>query len=180
MAQDAAITILERSICYHGLAEAFRSPSGGAELLDETWIPLPTKDAKTEFLEAFEPSVSKSACSLYQSTHANRDQTSLFEELIRWYDHFGLQRKAKAELPDHVSVELEFMHFLTYREHLCGEDNEAVTTLRRAEREFLQNHLHPFSLSILGHSGSFAARYKVLSLELERFLCQHLEVLREE
>lgn len=180
MAQDGSITILERSVCYHGLAEAFRSPSGGVELLDEAWIPRPTKNAKTEFLEAFEPSVSKTACSLYQSTHTNRDQTSLFEELIRWYDHFGLQRKAKAELPDHVSVELEFMHFLTYREHLSGEDKDAVATLHRAQQEFLQNHLHPFSVSILGHSGSFAARYKVLSQELERFLLRHLEVLRKQ
>ena len=119
MTSDSSLSPLERSVCYRGLAEAFRSPSGGVGILDETWIPLPSEDANTEFLDAFEPSISKTACSLYQSAHSNREQTSLYEELIRWYDHFGLQRKAKAELPDHISVELEFMHFLSCR-HIDG------------------------------------------------------------
>ena len=174
MAQDEPITVLERSICYRGLAEAFRSPAGGVGILDESWIPPPSKNAKTEFLDAFEPSISKSACSLYQSAHSNREQTSLFEELIRWYDHFGLQRKAKAELPDHVSVELEFMHFLTYREHVSAGDESALNNLRRAERDFLSKHLHPFSLSILGHSDAYANRYKNLCVELESFVHRHL------
>lgn len=172
----ASLSALERSVCYHGLAEAFRSPSGGADLLDEDWIPAPSGNAKTEFLEAFEPSVSKTACSLYQSAHSTREQTSLFEELIRWYDHFGLQRKAKAELPDHVSVELEFMHFLSYREHLAGDDPSAVSNLRRAQNSFLSNHLHPLSVSILGHSSPFANRYKVLCERCEQFLREHLFV----
>ncbi len=171
---DEPITVLERSICYRGLAEAFRSPAGGVGILDEDWIPPPSKNAKTEFLEAFEPAVSKTACALYQSAHSSREQTSLYEELIRWYDHFGLQRKAKAELPDHISVELEFMHFLTYREHLSAGDENAISILRRAENEFLLKHLHPFSLSILGHSETYANRFKKLCVECELFIRRHL------
>ncbi len=177
MAQNDPITVLERSICYRGLAEAFRSPAGGVGILDESWIPAPSKNAKTEFLEAFEPAVSKTACALYQSAHSSREQTSLYEELIRWYDHFGLQRKAKAELPDHISVELEFMHFLSYREHLAGDDPVAVNTLRRAQKEFLEKHLHPLSMSILGHSSPFANRFRVLCVENEDFLSQQISAL---
>ena len=177
MTSDISLTPLERSVCYRGLAEAFRSPSGGVGILDESWIPLPSEDAKTEFLDAFEPSISKTACSLYQSAHSKREQTSLYEELIRWYDHFGLQRKAKAELPDHISVELEFMHFLSYREHLAGSDADAVKTLRRAQKEFLEKHLHPLSVSILAHSSPFANRYKVLCVENEDFLSQQIKAL---
>ena len=179
MTSDEPLTVLERSICYRGLAEAFRSPAGGAGILDESWIPAPSQNAKTEFLEAFEPAVSKTACALYESAHSNREQTSLYEELIRWYDHFGLQRKAKAELPDHVSVELEFMHFLTYREHIAAGDEHAVSTLRRAGKEFLTKHLHPFSMSILGHSETFANRYRYLCLEHELFLRRHLQDIGE-
>ena len=179
MTSDEPLTVLERSICYRGLAEAFRSPAGGASILDESWIPAPSQNAKTEFLEAFEPAVSKTACALYESAHSNREQTSLYEELIRWYDHFGLQRKAKAELPDHVSVELEFMHFLTYREHISADDEQAISTLRRAEKEFLTKHLHPFSVSILGHSEIFANRYRYLCLEHELFLRRHLQDIGE-
>lgn len=177
MAQDPPLSALERSVCYRGLAEAFRSPKGGVGILDESWIPEPSENARSEFLEAFEPSVSKIACSLYQSAHSTREQTSLYEELIRWYDHFGLQRKARAELPDHISVELEFMHFLTYREHLAGEDLEAVSRLQRAQREFLEKHLHPFTMSILEHSSPFANRFKVLCVEIEGFASQHIKAL---
>lgn len=177
MAQDPPLSALERSVCYRGLAEAFRSPAGGSGILDDAWIPAPSEDAKTEFLQAFEPSISKTACSLYQSTHSGREQTSLYEELIRWYDHFGLQRKAKAELPDHISVELEFMHFLSYSEHLADQNPDAVKTLQRAQREFLEKHLHPLSMSILGYSSAFANRYKVLCVETEGFLSQHIKAL---
>ncbi|MEM1198142.1 MAG: molecular chaperone TorD family protein [Pseudomonadota bacterium] len=177
MSAEPPLTALERSVFYRGLAEAFRSPSGGVNVLDESWIPAPSPNAKTEFLEAFEPSVSKAACSLYESAHSNRDQTALFEELIRWYDHFGLQRKAKAELPDHISVELEFMHFLCYREHLSEGDEAAIGPLRRAQKEFLNNHLHPLSISILGYSQPFANRFKVLCGNCEQFLREHTLVL---
>ena len=179
MTATAPLNALELSICYRGLAEAFRSPAGGVDVLDENWIPAPSKNAKGEFLNAFEPSVSDTACSLYQSAHSNREQTALFEELIRWYDHFGLQRKAKAELPDHISVELEFMHFLTYREHLAGEDKDAVQTLRRAQKEFLNKHLHPFSMSISSRSEPFAPRYKALCGNCEQFLREHISTLDE-
>ncbi len=67
------------------------------------------------------------------------------------------------------------MHFLTYREHLSAGDENAISILRRAENEFLLKHLHPFSLSILGHSEAFANRYRYLCLEHELFVRRHLQ-----
>ncbi len=159
-----AMSALERSVCYRGFAEAFRSPGGGADIFDETLIPLPSKDASAEFLGAFDPSVSKSGCSLYESAHSEREQMALYEELVRWYDHFGLQRKTRAELPDHISIELEFMHFLAYREHVMESHRDSVETLRSAQRAFLEKHLFPLTKAIKQNMRKTAAqRYKAIA-----------------
>ncbi len=169
MASGDQMSALERSICYRGFAEAFRSPRGGMDILSEDLIPPPGENASEEFLAAFEPSVSKSACSLYASAHSDREQMALYEELVRWYDHFGLQRKAKAELPDHISVLLEFMHFLAHREHMCGESGEDPSPLIKAQNEFLERYILPLSEVISSASRAAPERYRVLATELENF-----------
>jgi TorA maturation chaperone TorD len=78
------------------------------------------------FMDAFDPAVSKRASSLHASTHVNREQTDLYQELIRWYDHFGLKRRDGGELPDHLAVMLEFMQFLTFQEQANAADAKAV------------------------------------------------------
>ena len=168
---------LERSLVYRGFADAFRSPRGGSQILSEDLIPAPTENANTEFLEAFDQALSKDACSLYASAHSNREQMSLYEELIRWYDHFGLQRKAKAELPDHITVLLEFMHFLSHREHVCIEAGEDPSSLLKAQSEFLEKHVLPLGQAVeIGTRGA-GERYRVLSAEFLGFARQHHEDL---
>lgn len=93
------------------------------------------------FNEAFDPSVSERACSLREGSYAGGDQSALFEELMRFYGFFGLGREEGAEMPDHLSVELEFMHFLAFQEGRCGGDAQALASLSRAQRDFLARHL---------------------------------------
>ncbi len=164
------MSALERSVCYRGFAEAFRSPSGGDDILDNQLIPPASINAEAEFLEAFEPAASKTACSLYESANLGRDQISLYEELLRWYDHFGLQRKSKAELPDHISVELEFMHFLAFREHNAKLQGDDTSPLLRAQQEFLGRHLLPLAKAIMENTRIAAPRYKAITSEAFRYL----------
>ena len=63
--------------------------------------------------------------SLHASTHLERDQTDLYQEMIRWYDHFGLKRRDGGELPDHLSIMLEFLQFVTAQEHANAKDAAA-------------------------------------------------------
>jgi nitrate reductase assembly molybdenum cofactor insertion protein NarJ len=51
------------------------------------------------------------------AAYASEDRSALFDELVRFYAHFGLAREECAELPDHLGVELEFMHFSCWLEH---------------------------------------------------------------
>jgi DMSO reductase family type II enzyme chaperone len=115
---------------YAGLAATFRYPAPGqAHVLNAT-----------EYLRAFDPAVSPTAVSLRESSYVDGEGSSVLEELVRFYEFFGLRRRPDALLPDHLSVELEFMHFLSTLES-TGEPGRDTASLRRAQRDFLDRHL---------------------------------------
>ncbi|MFZ9905821.1 MAG: molecular chaperone TorD family protein [Steroidobacteraceae bacterium] len=63
------------------------------------------------------------------------------EEVARFYEHFGYRLGDDyAWRPDHLSVLLEFMHFLTWHESQ-STDTALVQGLRAAQRDFCQRHL---------------------------------------
>ncbi len=126
----------ERSAVYRALAQTFTY--AGAQQ-------GPFEISGFDFNEAFDPSVSATAASLREGSYADEDQSALFEELVRFYQFFGLNRGEGAEMPDHISVELEFMHFLTHLESVT-EDPEALGSLYRAQLDFLQRHLRRVAL----------------------------------
>lgn len=61
------------------------------------------------------------------------------EDLVRFYDYFGYRLDEKfAWQPDHLSVELEFMHFLCFREAQQGGD---VLSYQLAQADFTERHM---------------------------------------
>lgn len=63
------------------------------------------------------------------------------EEVARFYEHFGYRLGDDyAWRPDHLSVLLEFMHFLCWHESQSS-DAALVAGLRAAQRDFCQRHL---------------------------------------
>lgn len=130
-ASDAA----ERSAHYAHLARAFSYH--GADI--EAGIP------GAAYTAAFDPSVHEDACSLREGAHIEEEQSALFEELMRFYEFFGLGRGEGAEMPDHLSVELEFMHYLTHLEAQVMDQPdpqpEALQSLWQAQHDFLQRHV---------------------------------------
>lgn len=117
---------------YAALAKAFTY---------EGAISGPLKINGYAFNEAFDPSVNERACSLREGSYSGGDQSALFEELMRFYGFFGLGRKEQGEMPDHISVELEFMHFLNYQESKAGGDPAVHASLALAQRDFIERHL---------------------------------------
>jgi len=173
-------TALERSLCYRGFSEAFRSAEGGVDLLDDALVPPPPDNAAQAFVEAFDPAISDAGCSLHASAHLPRNQADLFEELVRWYDHFGLKRVETAELPDHLSVELEFMQFLCFLEHGHGADDAARHSVRKAQREFIERHLMPLARAIESGCATDVARYASLVRRLPEYLEGDLAELEDD
>ncbi len=67
-------------------------------------------------------------------------------EVSEFYNCFGLrmsQQEGKREFPDHISAELEFLHFLTFKEAdaMKTGDNEALNGYIKAQKDFLERHL---------------------------------------
>lgn len=164
------MTPLERSAVYGGFADAFRKADGGTDVLDETMVPPPPEDAAKAFMAAFDPSVSKAAVSLHASAHTERDQTDLYQELIRWYDHFGLKRRDGGELPDHLSVMLEFLQFLTAQEEANVGDAAAVGSLHAAQRDFIARQVAPLVKAVVGKLETDEPRYHAVPQALSAFL----------
>lgn len=62
------------------------------------------------------------------------------EDLVRFYDFFGYALAERfAWAPDHLSVELEFMHFLCYGE-ASAEDAAAAAPFQLAQFDFATRH----------------------------------------
>lgn len=175
---QATMTPLERSTVYGGFASAFRSATGGADVLDETLVPTPPPDATRAFMAAFDPAISKGAVSLHASAHLERDQTDLYQEMIRWYDHFGLKRRDGGELPDHLSIMLEFLQFVTAQEHANAKDAAAVTSLHSAQVDFITRHALPLVEVIIAKLETDDPRYHQLPRALRAFLEDELTALR--
>lgn len=82
------------------------------------------------------------AVSLHGRSYTNDGDQKLFEELFRFYEHFGLDFSSSNNdfWPDSLQIELEFMHYLTYLEGLAGDNRLPIL---KAQRDFLTRHLRP-------------------------------------
>jgi len=88
------------------------------------------------------------AISLRESGYSKLTEKALMEEVFRFYQHFGLNvaKLAEAglkELPDHLCVQLEFLHYMTYLEANALRSPPATANLgalRRAQCDFVTRH----------------------------------------
>ncbi|HQW09094.1 MAG TPA: molecular chaperone TorD family protein [Steroidobacteraceae bacterium] len=68
-----------------------------------------------------------------------KDLPGVREELVRFYEFFGyLLSERYAWAPDHLSVILEFTHFLCYRESSARRD---ILSYQLAQLDFVSRHL---------------------------------------
>lgn len=104
-----------------------------------------SEDLKSVYASTFEAGLPKA--SLRESHYVKEGEKILFEDLFRFYDHFGLDTASGGlrEWPDHIAVELEFMHYLAWLEIGAGE---SVMALRQAQKDFLDRHLQPFAAGL--------------------------------
>lgn len=150
-----------RAACYHWLARAFSFPdqdlraavaSGEFEAAWQEAAPQlpfglpgdPEIDAEAGGLEegyvsVFEVGPGKPFCPLYEGSHRS-GRMKLMEDVVRFYEHFGLLA-APDDQPDHLCAELDFMHYLSFKEAAALAHGDSAADLRRAQRDFLDRHL---------------------------------------
>lgn len=160
------ISAREASEIYAGYAGAFRYPDDDNGVL-----------TRTEYIDAFDQGASSSAASVHEATFVDLDSSGLFEELVRYYEHFGLRRLENAELPDHVCVELEFMHFLCELEHHATQNGLDVLSLRKAQRDFIDRHIKRLLGGMMKGLGGRGGKASKLVLSCIDFVEAHRSAL---
>lgn len=103
-----------------------------------------------EYVEVFGHSVSGD-CPQYESEY---EQAHVFQKsqtlarLNAFYSAFGVATNPELkERPDHISVEMEFMHLLTLKEayaYLNNHGQEKIELCIQGQRSFLAEHLAPW------------------------------------
>lgn len=100
------------------------------------------EDFEAEFVRVLDAGPGGPPCPLYEGKYAGNRMGNM-EELVRFYNHFGLSvaEAPEREVPDHITTELEFMHYLTFKEVLALQRNEDPKPYAFAEIDFLKRHL---------------------------------------
>jgi len=98
-------------------------------------------DFESEYIRLFDVGAAGPPCPLYGGVYLG-DRMKVMEEATRFYNYFHLKLSPEVrELPDHITTELEFLHYLTFREAEAHETGTDPSSLLRAERDFLARHL---------------------------------------
>jgi len=98
-------------------------------------------DFESEYVRLFDVGPAGPPCPLYGGVYAG-DRMRTMEDATRFYNFFDLRIAPDLrELPDHITTELEFMHYLTFRETEARQQGHDPGSLLRAERDFLSRHL---------------------------------------
>ncbi len=98
-------------------------------------------DLAVEYTRLFDVGASGPPCPLYGGLYGGA-RMKVMEEAVRFYNHFGLHiSEEPRELPDHILIELEFLHYLAFREAEALHASEDAGSWRRAQRDFITRHL---------------------------------------
>lgn len=98
-------------------------------------------DFQAEYLRIFEVGLGVPPCPLYSGLFRG-GRKAVMEELARFYSYFGLSiEHGSGELPDHITTELEFMHFLAFKELAALDQQKDPEPYRRAQADFLERQL---------------------------------------
>jgi DMSO reductase family type II enzyme chaperone len=96
------------------------------------------------FTRTFDTGAPVPPCPPYEGHYCEKPRSVVLLEVSEFYNCFGLsmsQEKGKREFPDHISAELEFLHFLTYNEIIATGDGKKLSGYRMAQKDFLERHL---------------------------------------
>jgi len=133
---ENSLTFLIKSLPYR--IEPDASLLASLRILDG----IEDEEIETEFIRLFEAGPGSPPCPLAEGLF-REDRKAIFKELILFYNHFGLsyEEGSMEDRPDHLCYELEFLHFLTFKELLSVQKDEDASPYVRAQRDFLERHL---------------------------------------
>ena len=101
------------------------------------------QDFESQYIGTFEVGTPKVPCPLCEGSYrsgGHRGEVVL--EVLTFYKAFALAISEEfKDLHDHIVAELEFMHFLTFKEGQARREGSDPDSYLRAQRDFLEKHL---------------------------------------
>lgn len=98
------------------------------------------------YISTFDIGAPEPPVPLYETAYpaARHRRMQVLEDIVRFYEFFDLKlRRTPREMPDHLTVELEFMAALAQMEHAAELQGARAEPFRLAQRDFLERHLLP-------------------------------------
>jgi DMSO reductase family type II enzyme chaperone len=135
----------------------------------------------SEFMGLFEVGNPQPSCPLYESLYVGAGQLNTFREMVSFYNFFDLSVSKARERPDHLRIQLEFMHFLTFKEIQRAHGGRENGSYLKASRDFLDRHLNKW-LPLLRQGVEEADGlefYQGLTLLLEAFTREESKFLAQ-
>lgn len=138
--EQKAFVLQDARAALRAAAAGLPFPLPALDALTE-WGSESAPDVELEYTRLFDNCSGRPAASLHEKDFSGVDQKKLWEELIRYYEHFGLRYDLKdcKEWPDHIGIELEFLHYLTFLEATVPD--AMMEDYVAAEGDFLDRHL---------------------------------------
>ncbi|VVB54681.1 Chaperone protein TorD [uncultured archaeon] len=98
------------------------------------------------FTRTFDTGTPVPPCPPYEGHYCTKPRSMIMLEVSEFYNFFGLcmsQEEGKREFPDHICAELEFLHFLTFKEGeaLREGEEEKLKGYLLAQKDFLERHV---------------------------------------
>ena len=139
-------------------------------------------ELQSEYIRLFEVGPkSRPPYPLYEGERRSGARMRIMEELVRFYEHFGLSLSTEErELPDHLAVELEFLHYLTFKEAAALAGRLDPGSYRKAEIDFLDRHPAPYLSAMRAKivDGHAEPPFEALTCVADDFLRADLAFLR--
>ncbi|ABW66007.1 molecular chaperone TorD family protein [Desulfosudis oleivorans] len=135
--RDALVGITENLPFACALSDGETEKLQFSPLLDEDGV-------EAGFIRLFEAGPGDPPCPLIEGKYVkDSNRRAIFEDLIRFYNHFGLSyaEGAHEDRPDHVIYEMEFMHYICFLTLRAGQQEKSIEDLLLAQRDFLKHHL---------------------------------------
>ncbi len=103
--------------------------------------PLLQEEFETGYISTFDINPSRP---LYETAYSREDMCArdIYEDLLRFYDYFDIKlSEQEKDYPDHLTVELEFMAFLSKKEGDATGPGVSPDPYRLAQLDFIERHL---------------------------------------
>lgn len=137
---DAEPAVAQQPLQVSALALPYQLTTLDAVL--QEWRDSDPATLRREYSSLFEVGSEGPPVPIREDLHRNQP-AGVREDIVRFYEFFGYQLSEKfAWAPDHLSVELEFMHFLVYQEAQAADAATAdCLSFQLAQHDFAERHL---------------------------------------